>query len=208
MSEDMQRIWEEEQFETLIEGIVSRKFGVCDDFLDPVLVEGLRNNLLSSKEAGGMHPAGVGKNFDYQKNTLIRGDVIRWIEPSSADIHEQLFLEKVAHFIAYLNSTCYTNINAFEFHYAYYEQSSFYKRHLDQFHQDRGRKFSLVVYLNENWLRTDGGKLSLYLEGEKEIEVLPISGRAVCFKSDELEHEVHPSLSRPRLSIAGWLKSI
>jgi len=35
----------------------------------------------------------------------------------------------------------------------------------------------------------------------------PIGGRMVFFSSDEMEHEVHPSFTRERISIAGWFKS-
>ena len=116
-------------------------------------------------------------------------------------------MEKIKKLIHYLNSTCYTRINHFEFHYAWYDPGSFYKRHLDQFKSNRGRKFSLVIYLNDNWQQTDAGNLRLYLDGH-DIDLFPVGGRAVFFKSDEVEHEVMPSPIRPRISIAGWLKSM
>lgn len=100
------------------------------------------------------------------------------------NLHEVQFLEKIKQFIHYLNTTCYTQINQFEFHYAYYEAGSFYKRHLDQFKSHRGRKYSLVVYLNEKWQDSDGGNLRLYLD-ELEADVLPVGGRAVCVFSTE-----------------------
>lgn len=95
-----------------------------------------------------------------------------------------------------------------EFHYARYDLGSFYKRHLDQFKSHRGRKYSLVIYLNEEWKEEDGGNLRLYLENDRVEDVYPVGGRAVFFKSDELEHEVMPAPERSRLSVAGWLKSV
>ncbi len=115
-------------------------------------------------------------------------------------------MEQVNSLIAYLNVTCYTGINDVEFHYAYYARGSFYKRHLDQFKTDSGRKFSLVTYLNDNWQPEDGGALVLYVD-EKPITLYPNAGRTVFFKSELVEHEVKPS-NRDRLSIAGWLKRI
>lgn len=187
--------------------MIDREYGICDDFLDEKLLNGLRENLRTFHTNGAMHPAGIGRHFDFKKNLDVRGDVIRWFEEDSTDEYEVQFLEKIKQFIHYLNTTCYTQINQFEFHYAYYEAGSFYKRHLDQFKSHRGRKFSLVIYLNENWLDSDGGNLSLYLD-DREENVFPIGGRAVFFKSDELEHEVKQSPIRPRISIAGWLKSV
>lgn len=194
-----------QNYESLINGLIDKGFGCGDVFLDGRTLLGLRKNLLRYQQEGSMHPAGVGKNFDYQKNAAIRGDVIRWIDPESCDSHEQVFLGAVNEFVSHLNATCYTGINGYEFHYAYYEPGSFYKRHLDRFKNDRGRKFSFVLYLNENWQETSNGRLSLYLENE-EVSLYPLEGRVVFFRSDQTEHEVHPSSDRARLSIAGWLK--
>ena len=197
----------EEQFESLIVGLINEQFGLCHDFLDEKQASGLRNNLLRLRENGEMQAAGVGKKFDYVKNAKVRGDVIKWIENTSQDVYERLFLTKMEAFIKYLNISCYAGINDYEFHYAYYEQGSFYKRHLDQFKADRGRKFSFVLYLNEDWNEeTDGGNLVLYLE-EGEKKLYPHGGSAVFFKSDVVEHEVKPSHTRARMSIAGWMKN-
>lgn len=191
-------------YESLIDGLMTQNFGLVDNFLSEDLVVGLRNNLIKLYDHGKMHPAGIGKRFSYQRNLKVRGDQIFWIDKHSNDPYEQNFVEQIQAFVEYLNRTCYTGINDFEFHYAYYEEGSFYKRHLDQFKVDQGRKFSLVTYLNDQWLETDGGKLSLYLD-DQEISAFPLGGRAVFFKSDEVEHEVHAAV-RPRMSIAGWLK--
>lgn len=196
------------QFEQLITGLIDQNYSICDGFLAPDLLAGLRKNLLAHHTNGAMHPAGVGRHFDFQRNLDVRGDVIRWIDDNPEDIFEQALINKIGQFIQFLNETCYTRINQMEFHYAYYEAGSFYKRHLDQFKNHRGRKFSLVIYLNDHWENRDGGNLRLYVDGERIEDVFPVGGRAVFFKSDELEHEVLASFHRPRLSIAGWLKSV
>ncbi|WP_373073460.1 2OG-Fe(II) oxygenase [Zeaxanthinibacter enoshimensis] len=196
-----------DQFENLINGFMEKGYGSCDDFLEPELINGLRDKLLALHQSGEMHPAGIGKNFDYKKNAEIRGDVIRWLDEKNCDPQEQLFFEKLDRFVTHLNSTCYTGINGYEFHYAYYAPGSFYKRHLDRFRSDKGRQFSFVIYLNDNWQETDGGEISLYL-GNTDTRLSPVAGRVVFFKSDKTEHEVHIASGRPRLSIAGWLKKI
>jgi SM-20-related protein len=196
------------QFEELIEGILEAQYGFCDDFLELETVIGLRQYLLNARELGLMRPAGVGRKANFQKSEKIRGDVIQWIENDTINEYERTFLNKVQAFILHLNRSCYTSINDFEFHYAYYEVGSFYKRHLDQFKSDGGRKFSLVFYLNDDWIATDGGNIRLYLKDKTEKDLYPNSGKCVFFKSDELEHEVKPSETRYRLSIVGWLKSV
>jgi SM-20-related protein len=196
----------DEKFECLIQGILDHHFASQASFFEKNLVSRLRNNLLERQAAGKMHPAGIGKHVNYQKNLKVRGDVISWIDETNPDSAEQAFLQTVEAFCRYLNRTCYTGITGFEFHYALYETGSFYKRHLDQFRQDRGRKFSMVSYLNDDWSPADGGQLVLYLP-DGEVEVTPEPGRVVFFKADEIEHEVKPA-RRDRLSIAGWLLSL
>lgn len=208
MKEQVLTNQEELQFEDLIEGLLNDQYGFCESFMEESTVLGLKNNLLSHLEEGEMYPAGIGKKFDYQKNASVRGDLIKWIDNESTDVYERILLDKIERFIQYLNRTCYTSINDYEFHYANYEVNSFYKRHLDQFKSEKGRKFSFIIYLNDDWTVDDGGKLSLYINASKIDEVYPMGGRTVFFKSDELEHEVHPSLTRNRISIAGWLKNI
>jgi SM-20-related protein len=91
-----------------------------------------------------------------------------------------------------------------ECHYAYYDTGSFYKKHIDQFRSDSGRKYSMVLYLNENWQPHMGGQLVLY--ADQDVQIDPLGGRMVFFKSDKIAHEVLLS-NAPRLSIAGWLKT-
>lgn len=206
MNEETTRAIELQQFESLIEGLLTTGYGCCDEFLDELQVEGLRNRLLS------FHPeeleeAGIGKAFLFQKEKSIRGDQIHWIEPETIDPFEVAYFEKLDRFIAYLNRTCYTAINDKEIHYAKYPKGTFYKRHLDQFKIDNGRVFSVIIYLNDNWTENDGGEIGLYF-GEEVKKLQPIGGRMIFFKSDEIEHEVFPSNTRNRLSLTGWLKSV
>lgn len=195
----------DEKFEAIVLGILADKYATCECFFNQELITGLRNNLLHRQAGHRMHPASIGRKFTNQQNKEVRGDVISWLEDDATDVHERAFLDTIAEFYRYLNRTCYTGINACEFHYALYEKGSFYRRHLDQFRQDSGRQFSVVTYLNDDWTEADGGQLVLYLEsGEVSIQLKP--GLAVFFKADEIEHEVKVA-QRGRMSIAGWLLS-
>jgi SM-20-related protein len=62
---------------------------------------------------------------------------------------------------------------------------------------------SVICYLNDQWKTEDRGSLLLYLP-DGPLDILPISGRLVCFRSDQIEHEVQPA-TRERLSLTGWL---
>jgi len=207
MEKDIKKASELKQFETLIMGLINNNYGCCDDFTSKSTSAGLRNNLNRLNKIGKMHQSGIGNKDGYQKNRSIRGDKIKWMVENSKDEYEAIIQKKIEHFIEHLNSTCYTSINQFESHYASYEPKSFYKRHLDQFKNNNQRKFSMILYLNENWKEEDGGVLTLYPKNAEQINIAPIEGRMVFFRSDEMEHEVHPSFTRERVSIAGWLKS-
>jgi len=150
--------------------------------------------------------AGIGNNEIKDSKQQIRSDSIYWMDKKHDNIFEQEFLTHIEDFIEHLNRTCYTCINSYEFHYAVYEEGSFYKRHKDQFKNDSDRKFSLINYLNDDWLEADGGELLVY-QNETTQKILPQSQKAVFFKSDEMEHEVAKS-NRQRMSISGWLKRI
>ena len=198
---------EQLQFEELIQGLIDRRYGSCNDFILPSTITGLLANIELLKLARQLETAGIGNNGLYQKNEGIRGDKINWIDEFSKNQFEHIYLQKVKNLIAYLNKTCFTSINSFESHYAHYEVNTFYKRHLDQFKTENGRQFSIVLYLNENWLETDAGNLQLHPTPSESIDILPIGGRIVLFKSEDMEHEVKPSNTRERNSIAAWLKN-
>ncbi|HPK10877.1 MAG: 2OG-Fe(II) oxygenase [Saprospiraceae bacterium] len=195
-----------EKYEFLINGLIEDEFGMLEEFFPRELLLNLRSNAEQYYQLGLMAPAGIGRKFSYEKNAKVRGDLIRWIDNNSDDQYEKAFLESVHDFISYLNQSCYTGINDFEFHYAFYDEGSFYRRHKDQFNNDFGRKFSLVSYLNEDWKSADGGQLVVYTQqSSKKIE--PRLGTTVFFRSDVTEHEVLLSHA-PRFSIAGWLKKV
>ena len=194
------------RFETLIQQLLENGFAIADDFLPDDLVTGLRQQIFHLLDTGQMKPAGIGRENQFQKNEDIRRDLISWIEPSVAVGIEKEFLQLIQSFVDYLNQTCYTGLNGFEFHYAFYDTGSFYKRHIDQFKSNSGRKYSVVIYLNENWKEEDGGQLVLYKDGNA-IKISPDAGRIVFFESDKIEHEVLQA-NRPRMSVTGWLKGV
>lgn len=152
-----------------------------------------------------LQTAGTGQNSDLKNDGLFRTDVIYWLDREHNDVHENSFFDIMDAFVILLNETCYTGITGYEFHYTMYEPGSFYKRHLDQFRNNDSRQYSMIMYLNSEWVQNDGGELRVHHEDRSE-NISPNSGKSVFFKSSELEHEVLVS-NKPRMSITGWLKS-
>ena len=195
------------QFEALIQGLLDQKYAYVDDFLPTEIIQGLVENLSNLCASDAMKLAGIGNKMVLKYDTLVRNDRVHWIEDDTTNPFELAYIGKINRFIQYLNNTCYTSIKTYESHYANYEVGSFYKKHIDQFKTEKGRKFSIILYLNQDWKDEDGGKIGLYPKGLDPVYVSPIAGRIVFFRSDELEHEVFPSHTRERNSIAGWMKN-
>lgn len=197
----------EAKFEELIEGYITGNIGISEAFLTKELSEALTKNLLALSRCGGLATAGIGNDPLKATAITIRSDRTSWLDTASQNSAEMEFLDIVARLIGYMNETCYTGLNAFEFHYALYEKGAFYGRHKDQFRNNNSRKFSMISYLNEDWLTTDGGQLVIHHEGRAAQNISPDQGKTVFFKSDMLEHEV-TAATRPRMSVTGWLKRI
>jgi SM-20-related protein len=190
-------------FESLINSFIETKVGIADNFLGAQLAADLKENLERLHSNDQMDAARTG-NTVLQQDKLFRSDVIHWLDREHRDVHENSFFDLMDNFVEHLNSTCYTGITSYEFHYTLYPIGSFYKRHLDQFRSDDSRKYSMIMYLNEDWQPKDGGELCVYhLAGQQHIS--PDNGKGVFFKSSEMEHEVLVT-NKPRMSITGWLK--
>ena len=195
----------EQAFERIISSFLENRVGLIDDFLREDLSSKLKENLLILLLDKRLKDSGIGSNSNFLTNKLIRSDIIYWLDRKHNNIHENSFFDLIDEFVKYLNMTCYTGITGYEFHYAYYKKGSSYKRHLDQFRDNQNRAYSMIMYLNDNWIPSDGGQLCIYHQNVSQI-ISPINGKCVFFKSSELEHEVLLN-HKPRMSITGWLKT-
>ncbi len=192
-------------FDTLINSFIADEVGIADDFLSKSLAGLLKKNLLALHANQQMLGAGTGNASLVSLDKAVRSDKIYWLDPLHHDLHEDDFFLLMDRFIRYLNQTCYTGITGYEFHYTLYEKGSFYKKHIDQFKTDKSRAYSMIMYLNADWLPADGGELCIHHAHHKQ-NIAPENGKCVFFKSNDLIHEVLLT-QQPRLSITGWLKT-
>lgn len=192
-------------FDSLIDSFIQDKVGIADDFLSKILSAHLKENLIALYANKQLLLAGTGNLTGLTHDKLTRSDKIYWLDREHNNVHENSFFELMDSFVKYLNSSCYTGITGYEFHYTLYEKGSFYKRHLDQFRNNKSREYSMIMYLNDNWQQQDGGELCVFHSDHLQT-IAPRNGKCVFFKSSELEHEVLLT-NQPRLSITGWLKT-
>jgi SM-20-related protein len=190
-------------FDAIADGLAVDGYAVVDNFL----VKDEVNSILSLDEfkngANQFKKAGIGKKSDLQINEAIRGDHIEWLDKITAPEAAKVYLGRLNDLIQFLNQSLFLSLKDYEVHMTVYPAGTFYKRHLDQFKTDDHRKLSVICYLNNDWKEEHGGQLRMYLP-ERSLDVLPIAGRLVCFRSDQIEHEVLPA-TRERLSLTGWI---
>jgi SM-20-related protein len=191
-------------FEAFINSYLENDVGIASEFLSEELAHNLSENLLKLRSLDLLKNAGTGNEQSILIDNTVRKDRIYWLDRNHNDTHENDFFDLMDKFVAYLNQTCYTGITSYEFHYALYENGSFYKRHIDQFKNNDSRQFSMITYLNVAWKDTDGGELVVYHD-HFEQHITPTNRKSVFFKSSDLEHEVLVT-NVARLSITGWLK--
>ena len=192
-------------FEEIISSFLEKRVGISNEFLNADLAFHLKSNLVSLYKKEALKLAGLANNHSLNHNENIRSDKIFWLDKADNNHHELLFFDLMDAFVLYLNRTCFTAIKSYEFHYALYEKGAFYKKHLDQFKSNNSRVFSIIMYLNEGWIKGDGGELKIYQEQEIQI-ISPENQKCVFFKSNEIEHEVLVT-NVSRMSITGWLKT-
>jgi SM-20-related protein len=191
-------------FDTLINSFIADKVGITEGFLNAPLALHLKENLTALYVNNQLRHAGTGNDAVVVHNKQMRSDIIYWLDRKHNNQYENDFFDLMDEFVLYLNSTCYTGITGYEFHYALYEAGSFYKKHIDQFKNDDSRQYSMILYLNTDWQQSDGGELCIHLHDRLQ-NITPVSGKSVFFKSSELQHEVLVA-HKPRMSITGWLK--
>jgi SM-20-related protein len=190
-------------FSAIADGLADRSYAIADQFLSQTEVDAILSLEDFRQHTARFKKAGIGKRQGLQINEGVRGDYIQWLDKTSGPAELMAFTAKVQKLMAYLNETLFLSLKDFEIHMTVYPVGTFYKRHLDQFQKDDHRKLSIICYLNTNWKQEHGGQLRIYLPGH-HVDILPVAGRLVCFRSDQLEHEVLAA-TRERLSLTGWI---
>ena len=189
-------------YEHIVESLALHGYSVVDQFLGEEEVKSLLQLEEFKTGISQFKKAGVGKE-EKRINENIRGDYIQWIDRDTVSPALKIYFDRLSELIVYINQTLFLSLKDFEIHLTVYPEGSHYLRHLDQFKRDDHRKLSVIFYLNEGWKETQGGQLRMYLP-EGPADILPKAGRFVCFRSDQIEHEVLPA-TRERLSLTGWI---
>ncbi len=196
----------EAAYTELADNLAEKGWAVSNDLFDAAFLKELLQEELLLFKSGKFKQAGIGKGTEHKVLTEIRSDHVHWIDEENPSELQQLFLEQMEELKLFLNREFFLGLKELEFHFAVYPEGSFYKKHVDRFQRDSGRTISCVLYLNQVWTEEDGGQLRIHSDSTNLTDIVPVFGRFVCFKSDETEHEVLPTI-KERYSITGWMKN-
>jgi SM-20-related protein len=186
-----------------VDTLSANDYVVINDFVSEDMFQKLRTFLFYHLKDENFKKAGIGALAEYQVKTSVRGDFVYWLESSRDTQLDDLFI-LIEHIKTMFNRLCYLSLNGYEFHLAHYPEGSFYKKHLDQFRERSNRMITVILYLNENWQKGDGGELKVYKSDGETFLIEPVGNRCVIFRSDALEHEVLLT-HKSRYSLTGWL---
>jgi SM-20-related protein len=190
-------------FDSIADDLAEHGYAVADQFLSQPEVEAIVSLEHFKNATEHFKKAGIGKSNSIQINEAIRGDYIHWLDKNAVASPAKTYLTRLDELVHFLNQSLFLSLKDYEVHMTVYPPGAYYKRHLDQFKQDDHRKLSVICYLNLDWKEEHGGQLRMYLpDGNRDF--LPLAGRLVCFRSDQIEHEVLPA-TRERLSLTGWI---
>ncbi len=182
----------------LIASLSSHGFYVWDDFLTDKETQAIKEAIPDA-----LQDARIGNRASLQGNKSVRGDLTLWLDPEMGDPIAD-YMEKMEALRQLFNAKCYLGLREFETHFCRYPSGAFYKKHIDNARDRNRRKITTVLYLNDTWVKGDGGELIIY-DGDDQalMSIEPINGRMVFFMSEEFPHEVLPTHTT-RESIAGW----
>ena len=189
---------------TLIDDLAEKGWCVTDKLIDADTIKDLAGEASLLWESGKFKTAGIGSGPVKSLRTDIRGDKIHWLNNQDLSPVELRYMAVIDSLREELNYSLYLGLQSFEAHFALYPPGAGYKKHLDRFSTSDERSISCVLYLNNKWQPPDGGQLRIYLE-DNYVEIPPVAGTMVIFRSDSLWHEVLPSV-KPRLSLTGWYR--
>jgi len=182
--------------------IVNKGWSVRTDFLPESTLSQLALETLQFKLNGSMTPI-----ENPSLNELSKKRFIQCIRKSDLTKAQSEYFERLAVLQDAINESLDLGLKTFDCHLMFYPPGASYAKHLDCYGSEGRRSLTCILYLNDNWKRTDGGELRLYTDEDSYIDVMPQKGTLVVFLSAFFWHEVLPT-SRERMCIPGWFGTL
>lgn len=190
--------------DALIRDLVDRGWAIGGGLLEDDVLDALLAEARAAWQQGDLRPAGIGRLEGHVVEPGIRGDHIRWITEEQPSLARERYFALMGELREALNRELFLGLRAFEAQLAVYPPGTFYRPHVDRFADADERVISCLLYLNRAWVPEDGGALRLHVEGGP-VDVPPLAGTLVVFRSRDVRHEVLPA-HRDRYSLTGWFR--
>lgn len=199
--DELENCHKQEDWLSWMDELSLNDYVIVDNFLDVHRLNTIQSFFQSHLDS--FTKAGIGALGDNVIRQDIRGDYTFWLD-RKRDTELNDFWNLVDETMYIYNRYCFLGLSGYEFHLAHYPKGGHYDKHLDQFNNRNNRTISMVIYLNRNWQKGDGGELEIFLKDGTSLLVEPIEARCVMFKSAVVPHGVRAS-NKPRYSLTGWL---
>eukprot|EP00956_Cyclotella_meneghiniana_P007332 scaffold9965_cov69-Cyclotella_meneghiniana.AAC.13 len=216
-----------------IDSLATKGYVIIPRFLDAELVEELRDDILQLRSGGAFREAKIGQDSTNSLNKNIRIAETAFIGRNRPELTritgDKTVRDRSRGLYDILDGVCDSLVDLCwkeseatldksltELLYAYYPTGGFYRRHRDAIENSASvlRKYSLLLYLNrDGWSPKDAGQLRIHLDGGGDelaedaepnfIDVDPLGGTLVLFKSELIPHEVLDTNSE-RFALVGW----
>ncbi len=188
--------------EMLVDSLIEKGWYLEESMMPPEFC----SELLQEARDLTWKKAQIGSGAKRLEEATIRNDSIVWINEAEATPNQKKYLFEMSELMQVLNRELFLGLKSFECHFAHYETAGFYKKHLDQHQGSQKRSISVIFYLNEP---KDGGDLVIYNKENPaviETKIKPRAGTFVCFLSNQIYHEVLPTVGE-RFSLTGWFRT-
>ncbi|MCI0339268.1 MAG: 2OG-Fe(II) oxygenase [Acidobacteria bacterium] len=192
------------RFTSAASELAEQGWTIINDFLSSQAVFALFNEAQQLWDTGHYKNAGIGRGSEYTVREDVRNDHIFWLNEQTPTDAQVRYWEVIEQLQLELNRELFLSLDSFEAHYAVYPPGAFYLKHTDRFTDSDERLISSTLYLNPDWDIKYGGQLRLYT-AEECVDVLPMAGTCVLFRSDIFFHEVRPA-TQLRFSLTGWFR--
>ncbi|MDA9312870.1 2OG-Fe(II) oxygenase [Vicingaceae bacterium] len=143
------------------DSLALNSYAIIDNFLSDQESLNCLDILKQNQEEGKFKKAGIGTSNQFQINSSIRGDEIKWLDETNLSPANQIYMDQINAMMRFFNRSLFLSLKDFECHIAHYTSGTFYRRHLDLLKLSDHRILSFVFYLNPNWQQNDGGEFLL-----------------------------------------------
>eukprot|EP00979_Chaetoceros_neogracilis_P001669 scaffold303_cov285-Chaetoceros_neogracile.AAC.13 len=208
---------------------------VLENWLPKIVVQELRKDVQDLRSKGKFNTAKIGQDSTNTLNTDIRiaetcflgksklqdvpsesrSQLYSVLENLRAALSANDILDRLDSNGDLVKAAPALDASLSELSYAYYPTGGFYRRHTDAVVGSASvlRSYSLLMYLNNEWKESDGGRLRVHLDSGKDflpegeepnyVDVEPKGGTLILFRSEQIPHEVLDTKAE-RMAIVGW----